>query len=317
MNYKHLSQIERYQIYSLMKANQSITQIAEQLGRHKSTISRELGRNEGCRGYRPKQACELALNRSQGSRNAREVEPWVKREADVLLGLQWSPEQIAGKLPVSHETLYLHVYADKANGGKLWKNLRCQKQKRKRYAGGQDRRGQIPNRRPLSERPGHIEDRKQVGHWEGDTVIGANHKQAIVTVVERKSGYAVIAKVENKTADLVSAAIVNRLKPFGGKVKTLTFDNGKEFCGHGKIDEALGSTSYFARPFASWERGSNENFNGLLRQYVPKKRSMESITDEEIRMIENRLNNRPRKRLGFRTPSEVFHQSLRRVALRP
>ena len=317
MNYKHLSQIERYQIYSLMKANQSITQIAEQLGRHKSTISRELGRNEGCRGYRPKQACELALNRSQGSRNAREVEPWVKREADVLLGLQWSPEQIAGKLPVSHETLYLHVYADKANGGKLWKNLRCQKQKRKRYAVGQDRRGQIPNRRPLSERPGHIEDRKQVGHWEGDTVIGANHKQAIVTVVERKSGYAVIAKVENKTADLVSAAIVNRLKPFGAKVKTLTFDNGKEFCGHGKIDEALGSTSYFARPFASWERGSNENFNGLLRQYVPKKRSMESITDEEIKMIENRLNNRPRKRLGFRTPAEVFHQSLRRVALRP
>ena len=317
MNYKHLSQIERYQIYSLMKANQSITQIADQLGRHKSTISRELGRNEGCRGYRPKQACELALKRSQGSRNAREVEPWVKREADVLLGLQWSPEQIAGKLPVSHETLYLHVYADKANGGKLWKNLRCQKQKRKRYAGGQDRRGQIPNRRPLSERPGHIEDRKQVGHWEGDTVIGANHKQAIVTVVERKSGYAVIAKVENKTADLVSAAIVNRLKPFGKKVKTLTFDNGKEFCGHGKIVEALGSTSYFARPFASWERGSNENFNGLLRQYVPKKRSMESITDEEIRMIENRLNNRPRKRLGFRTPSEVFHQSLRRVALRP
>jgi len=317
MNYKHLSQIERYQIYSLMKANQTITQIAAQLGRHKSTISRELGRNEGCRGYRPKQACELALNRSQGSRNAREVEPWVKREADVLLSLQWSPEQIAGKLPVSHETLYVHVYADKAKGGKLWKNLRCQKQKRKRYAGGQDRRGQIPNRRPLSERPAHVEDRKHVGHWEGDTVIGANHKQAIVTVVERKSGYAVIEKVANKTADLVSAAIVKRLKPFGTKVKTLTFDNGKEFCGHGKIDKALGSTSYFARPFASWERGSNENFNGLLRQYVPKKRAMESITDEEIKMIEHRLNNRPRKRLGFRTPSEVFHQSLSRVALRP
>ena len=317
MNYKHLSQIERYQIYSLMKANQSIPQIAEQLGRHKSTISRELGRNKGCRGYRPKQACELALNRSQGSCNAREVEPWVKREADVLLDLQWSPEQIAGKLSVSHETLYLHVYADKANGGKLWKNLRCQKQKRKRYAGGQDRRGQIPNRRPLSERPGHIEDRKQVGHWEGDTLIGANHKQAIVTVVERKSGYVMNAKVENKTADLVSAAIVNRLKPFGAKVKTLTFDNGKEFYGHGKIDEALGSTSYFARPFASWEQGSNENINGLLRQYVPKKRSMESITDEEITMIKNRLNNRPRKRLGFRTPAEVFHQSSRRIALRP
>jgi IS30 family transposase len=137
-----------------------------------------------------------------------------------------------------------------------------------------------------------------------------------VTVVDRKSGYAVIAKVENKTADLVGAAIVDRLKPFGTKVKTLTFDNGKEFCGHGKIDEALGRISYFARPFASWERGSNENFNGLVRKYVPKKRSMESITDEEIRMIENRLNNRPCKRLGFRRSAGVFHQSLRRDALR-
>ena len=136
-------------------------------------------------------------------------------------------------------------------------------------------------------------------------------------MVERKSGYAVIAKVKNKTAVLVGTAIVDRLKLFGTKVKTLTFDNGKEFCEHSKIDEALGSTSYFARPFASWERGSNENFNGVMRQYVPKKRSMESITDEEIKMIENRLNKRPRKRLGFRTLSEVFSQSLRRFALCP
>ena len=230
--------------------------------------------------------------------------------------LKWSPEQIAGKLPVSHETLYLHVYADKDHGGNLWKNLRCQKQKRKRYASGRDRRGQIPNRRPLSERPAHIEGRKQVGHWECDTVIGANHKQAIVTVVERKSGFAVMAKVSNKTADLVGSAIIDALTPFEARVKTLTYDNGKEFCGHAKIDAALGSTGYFARPFASRERGSNENFNGLLRQYVPKKRQMTSITDEEIKMIENRLNNRPRKRLGFRTPAEVFHQSLSRVALR-
>lgn len=201
-------------------------------------------------------------------------------------------------------------------GGKRWKNLRCQKQKRKRYASGLDRRGQIPNRRPLSERPLHIEDRKQVGHWECDTVIGANHKQAIVTLVERKSGYAVIARVSNKTSDLVGAAIIKALKPFEARVKTLTYDNGKEFCGHAEFDKALGSTGYFARPFASWERGSNENFNGLLRQYIPKKRAMANITDEEIRMIENRLNNRPRKRLGFRTPAEVFHQSLFRVAHR-
>lgn len=316
MNYKHLSQIERYQIHSLMKAQHNITQIAELLRRDKSTISRELRRNAGCRGYRAKQACELACKRAESSRNASTLAPWVKEQARVLLRLQWSPEQISGKLPVSHESLYQQVYADKAQGGSLWKNLRCQKKKKKRYASGRDRRGQIPNRRPLSERPAHIEERLQVGHWECDTVIGANHKQAIVTVVERKSGYAVIAKVSNKTSDLVGAAIIKALKPFEVRVKTLTYDNGKEFCGHAKIDQALGSTGYFARPFASWERGSNENFNGLLRQYVPKKRQMENITDEEIKMIENRLNNRPRKRLGFRTPAEVFHQSMSRVALR-
>ena len=299
-----------------MKAGHNIKQIADLLSRSKSTISRELHRNTGSRGYRPKQACELSRLRALGSRNAALVAPWVMEQATALLELQWSPEQIAGKLPVSHETLYQHVYADKAKGGKLWKNLRCQKQKRKRYASGLGRRGQIPNRRPLSERPLHIENRKQVGHWECDTVIGANHKQAIVTVVERKSGYAVIAKVSNKTSDLVGAAIIKVLKPFEARVKTLTYDNGKEFCGHAEIDQALGSTGYFARPFASWERGSNENFNGLLRQYVPKKRAMANITDEEIRMIENRLNNRPRKRLGFKTPAEVFHQSLSRVALR-
>jgi IS30 family transposase len=299
-----------------MKAQHNITQIARLLGRDKSTISRELRRNAGCRGYRAKQACELACKRSESSRNANTLAPWVKEQASELLRLQWSPEQIAGKLPVSHESLYLHVYADKAHGGTLWKNLRCQKQKRKRYASGRDRRGQIPNRRPLSERPAHIEGRQQVGHWECDTVIGAAHKQAIVTVVERKSGYAVMAKVSNKTADLVGAAIIQALNPLKARVKTLTYDNGKEFSGHAEIDKALGSTGYFARPFASWERGSNENFNGLLRQYVPKKRQMASITNEEIKMIENRLNNRPRKRLGFRTPAEVFHQSLSRVALR-
>ena len=247
MNYKHLSQIERYQIASLMKAQHSITQIASLIGRHKPTISRELRRNAGSRGYRPKQASELAIERSKQSRNAYTVAPWVKEQASALLRLQWSPEQVASRLPVSHETLYQHVYADKTQGGNLWKNLRCQKQKRKRHASGRDRRGQIPNRRPLSERPAHIEGRRIVGHWECDTVIGANHKQAIVTVVERKSGYAVMAKVSNKTADLVSHPIIKALTPFEARVKTLTYDNGKEFCGHALIAEALKSTGYFAK----------------------------------------------------------------------
>ena len=316
MNYKHLSQVERYQIYALMKAGHDQTQIAKLLDRHKSTISRELSRNRGLKGYRPKQACATAAKRSEKSRNAATMLPWVAEQAACLLRLQWSPEQIAGKLPVSHETLYQHVYSDKSRGGTLWKNLRCQKQKRKRYAGGRDRRGQIPHRRPLSDRPVHIELRKQVGHWECDTVIGANHKGAIVTMVERKSGFSVIVKVSQKTSELVSRAIIEGLRPYMVRVITLTYDNGKEFAGHIQIDQALNSTSYFARPFASWERGSNENFNGLLRQYVPKKRSLNTVTEDEITMIQNRLNNRPRKRLGFKTPAEVFNQSLKRVAHR-
>jgi IS30 family transposase len=231
MNYKHLSQIERYQIHSLMKAEHNITQIARLLGRDKSTFSRELRRNAGCRGYKAKQACELACKRSDSSRNANTLAPWVKEQASALLRLQWSPEQIASKLPVSHESLYLHIYADKAHGGTLWKNLRCQKQKRKRCAIGRDRRGQIPNLSPLSERPAHIEVRQKVGHWECDTVIGANHKQAIVMVVERKSGYAVMAKVSNKTADLVGAAIIEALNPLKARVKTLTLTTAKNLAG--------------------------------------------------------------------------------------
>ena len=155
-----------------------------------------------------------------------------------------------------------------------------------------------------------------MGHRECDSVIGASHKGAVVTMFERMSGYAFIAKVPNKTSALVSSAIVSNLKPFAIRVKTLTYDNGKEFVGHSLIDQELNSTAYFARLFASWERGSNENLNGLLRQYIPKKRNMSTVSDEEIRMIQNRLNNRPRKRLGFKIPAEVLHQSLKRVALR-
>jgi len=180
-----------------------------------------------------------------------------------------------------------------------------------------NRRGKICVRGPLGQRPAHMDNRFQVGHWKYATVIGANHDQAVVMVVEWKSGCAVKAKVSSKTSALVASAIIEALKPFEARVKTLPYGNGKEFIGHAKIDETLGSTGYFARPFASCERGTNENFNGLLRQNVPKSRHMTNITDEEIKMIENKLNNRPRKRLGLRTLAEVFHQSLSPVALRP
>jgi len=316
MSYKHLSQTERYQIHALLKANLTYSEISNILGRHKSTISREISRNTGKRGYRPAQAEQLCQQKVQASRNARVTHPLVREQISHYLHLQWSPEQIASTLPVSHETVYRYVYADKTRGGTLWQHLRSQKKRRKRYASGRDRRGQIIGRRPIADRPASVETRSHVGHWEGDTVIGAAHKHAIVTLVERKSGYAVIAKVDRKTAELVRQAIIDKLEPLLCLVKTITFDNGKEFADHALIDQALNSTSYFAQPYASWQRGSNENYNGLLRQYVPKKRKLSTVTDEELKMIQNLLNHRPRKRLGFKTPYQVFHESLKRVALR-
>ena len=150
----------------------------------------------------------------------------------------------------------------------------------------------------------------------GRTVIGAAHQHAIVTLVERKSGFAVVTKVERKTSEQVSAAIIKPLEPVASRVKTITFDNGKEFAGNRRINESLGSTAYFVDPFASWQRGSNENFNGLLRQYIPKKRRLSTVSDVELKIIEDLLNHRPRKRLRFKIPHQVFHESLNRVALR-
>jgi IS30 family transposase len=180
-----------------MKDGKIQTQIAKLMDRHKSTISREIWRITGNQGYRPRQACLLAEERSLGSRNATQITAgdWSKA-VDCLLA-QWSLVQIANQVGISHETIYRHVYADKAAGGSLYQQVRCQKKRKKRYASGRDRRDQLVGRRPISERPAHIEARTQVGHWEGDAVIGAHHKQAVVTLVERKSGYAVIAKVEH------------------------------------------------------------------------------------------------------------------------
>ena len=211
MTYHHLSRVERYQISALLKEGLTQSQIAANLSRNKSTISREITRNSGFRGYRPRQASFLAEDRSLNSHNARQIESSDWLSVKNYLKVQWSPEQIAAEVPISHETIYRHIYADKALGGVLYRQLRCQKKRRKRYAGGRDRRGQIIGRRPISERPAHIEERRQIGHWEGDTVIGKGHKQAIVSLVERKSGYAVLVKVKNKTADLVSNAIIDRL----------------------------------------------------------------------------------------------------------
>ena len=306
MNYTHLTQEERYQIYALKKAGVKPGKIAEVLERSCSTISRELTRNRGKRGYRPKQA--QALSEARRALNARRIDEATWTFAQERLLEQWSPEQISVHAAISPETVYQRIYADKRAGGSLWKNLRCQKQRRKRY-GKVERRGTIPNRLSIEERPAIVETRSRIGDWEADTVIGKNHRQALVSLVERKSGFTLIRKVERKTSLAVSQAMIGLLKPHRKKVHTITSDNGREFAAHQEIASRLKADFYFAHPYASWERGTNENTNGLIRQYFPKNRDFTTITQQEIETAMERLNNRPRKRLGYKTPSQVFFNS--------
>lgn len=306
MNYTHITQEERYQIYALSKAGHKQYEIAELLERSRSTISRELARNMGGRGYRPKQAHSMAVERR--AMNARTIDDATWQFAQDRLLEQWSPEQISGHADISPETVYQRVYADKQLGGLLWKNLRCQKKRKKRY-GVMERRGTIPNRLSIEDRPAIVETRSRIGDWEADTVIGKNHRQAIVSIVERKSGFTLIHKVERKTALAVSQAMIGLLKPHQKKVHTITSDNGREFAGHEEIASGLKADFYFAHPYSSWERGTNENTNGLIRQYFPKNRDFTTITQQEIDTAMERLNNRPRKRLGYQTPNQVFFKS--------
>ena len=310
MNYTHLTQEERYQIYALKRAGHGQSEIASVLNRSASTISRELRRNGGERGYRPKQAHSLARERQAS--NARQIDEATWRIAQAKLREDWSPEQISHHVAISHETVYQRIYADKKAGGTLWRHLRCQKQRKKRY-GKTDRRGVIPNRQSIELRPLIVEERSRIGDWEADTIIGKNHKQAIVSLVERKSGFTLIRKVEHKTALAVSDVMIKLLRPHRSRVLTITSDNGREFAAHKTISKQLGASFYFAHPYASWERGTNENTNGLIRQYFPKNRDFTTITQREINMAMERLNNRPRKRLDYQTPSQLFFSS--RVAL--
>lgn len=303
MNYTHITQEERYQIYALKKAGMNQTKIAEILGRSASTISRELRRNRGLRGYRPHQAHVKSLERR--AINARRIDADTWELVREKLQEEWSPEQISGQFSISHETVYLHVYADKRNGGVLWKRLRCQKQRKKRY-GKIDHRGIIPHRLSIDDRPCIVETRQRVGDWEADTIIGKRHQMALVSLVERKSGLTLIQRVRRKTAEEVSDAMIQLMQPLKDHVMTITSDNGREFAGHEAVANALSADFYFAHPYASWERGTNENTHGLIRQYFPKDRDFRTITDEEINTAMRRLNHRPRKRHGFKSPHQVF-----------
>jgi IS30 family transposase len=305
-----LTQEERYQIYALLKAGHTQTEIARVIGRDKSTISRELRRNQGKRGYRPKQAQQKAQQRRQEAVRSRITEAqWTR--VDELLREDWSPEQVSEwlaseeDLHVSHEWLYQHIYADKRQGGDLYKHLRCQKLRRKRY-GSYDRRGQIKDRVSIEERPAVVERRSRIGDWEADTVIGRPGGAVLVTLVERKTRHSVFVLAPDKSAEAVKEAIVNALQPLAAQVKTITYDNGKEFAYHTAVAEALDAKGYFAHPYHSWERGLNENTNGLIRQYLPKGMSFDSLTQADIQRIMIKLNNRPRKCLGYKTPNQVM-----------
>lgn len=311
MSYTQLTHEQRYQIYALLKIGHNRTEIAEVIGSHKSTISRELHRNCGQRGYRPKQAHFLAIGRRYHRRVR--IQPVTWKMIKGKLKLDWSPEQISGwlsrthALHVSHEWIYQYILMDKLMGGQLYKHLRCKKKRRKRY-GGADRRGQLPNRVSIEQRPEIVQQRQRIGDWEVDTIIGKGHHQAIVTLTERKSRFALLRKVEQRTADQVSRAMIDLLKPVSDRVHTLTADNGKEFAEHERIARELKVDFFFAHPYAAWERGSNENMNGLIRQYIPKNCDFTSIGEIEVELVMDRLNNRPRKCLGFMSPLEKFFE---------
>jgi transposase, IS30 family len=312
--YQQLTLEQRYQIYALRKAGWAQAAIAAEIGVHPATVSRELARNTGQRGYRAKQAQERAQARQQQRARRPRIAAAVWTLVTAQLRQQWSPEQISGWLArvhqtrLSHERIYLYVYADMRAGGTLYQHLRCQKQRRKRY-GARDRRGQIANRRSIDERPAIVDQRQRLGDWEADTIVGKGHHQALVSLTERKSKLTLLAKVEHATAEAVSAAMIQLLSQVGAPVKTITSDNGREFARHEVVAAALQAQFYFAHPYHSWERGLNENTNGLVRQYFPKGSDFGPITDAQVQAVMARLNHRPRKTLDFCTPHQVFYNS--------
>jgi IS30 family transposase len=317
--YSQLTREQRYQIYALLKAGHNQTEIARIIKVHKSTISRELRRNRGLRGYRPKQAHRFALNRRKKAWYRIEGSAWTLIE--VLIRQDWSPEQISGwlrknyRIQISHEWIYQYVIKDKHAGGDLHRHLRCQKKRKKRY-GSYDRRGRLKNRVSIDERPAIVDTRQRLGDWEVDTLIGKGHRHAIVSLTERKSRLALLRMVERKTAQAVADAVIELLRSLPVRTHTVTADNGKEFGDHEQIAHDLRADVYFAHPYSSWERATNENMNGLIRQYFPKKRSFATITENEIEFVMERLNNRPRKCLGFKSPNQVFFNHSSVVALR-
>lgn len=327
--YKHLDQQLRYQIYVLRRKGSTQKEIANLLDVHPSTICREIARNRGKKGYWPIQAHQKAtIRKSKANRsNARKCNPSLRVVVFSKISKdKWSPKQISesirrGFIPeaqglgtISSETIYKWVMEDKLSGGSVFTGLRRKKKKYNRRLKPNAGRGFIPGRRDIEDRPQHIENRQEFGHWEADTVIGTQAKgEVIVTVVERKSRKVLAGKASSKSSEDVTKTLLKLLDPVKDSVKTITFDNGKEFAKHSFIDEILGCTSYFAKPYHSWERGSNEHFNGLLRQFIPKGVPIENFSDDLIEEAIELINTRPMALHDFLCADTIFEKE--RLAL--
>jgi transposase, IS30 family len=317
MMYRQLTSEERYMLAALRRQGLNQSQIALSLGRHRSTVCREVSRNSTRADGRYRAFTAQERTNGRRSRSRRNLRFSVADFAVVeeLLCRQWSPEQVSGHLGrlghlrISHETIYRYVWRDKRAGGVLYTHLRgARKQRRKRY-GSYDSRGRLAGKRLISERPAIVETRRQLGHWEIDTVMGAGSKDCIVTLVERKSGLLLIGKLEDRTTASLNRRVIRLISRHQGAFETITSDNGTEFHHYERIEARTKATFYFARPYHSWERGSNENANGLIRQYLPKGTSMAGLSQQHCNSIARQLNQRPRKRLGFKTPLECYYES--------
>lgn len=310
MSYQQLTEGRRYQISALLERGISVAEIARTVKCHRSTIYRELKRASHSQCYCPDKAHLRSIHLRRYSRKYRI--PWQRIEfIEFLIEKDWSPEQIANVLtaigqPVSHEWIYRYIAKDKRQGGKLYRHLR---QGHKRYRRGkQDKAPAIKNAISIDERPSIVEDRERFGDWEIDTVLGKHGTGAMVTILERKTRFYLVKKVDSKSAADVTRATIELLEPYKDYVLTITADNGREFAGHESIAKALDAKVYFAHPYSSWERGANENANGLLRQYIKKGTDLRTVTDADIAFALSRINNRPRKCLEFKQPSVIFNQ---------
>jgi len=322
MRYHQITSAERHTLATFRKQHRSRAEIAAMMGRHRSTIYRELKRN--CcsydEGYRHERADDQArLRRTRSRRNRRlTTEHWQLIEQ--LTRQDLSPEQISGflqrhrTLAVSHETIYKRIWWDKKQGGTLYRHLRQRTKYRKRY-GTYEKRGKVTGKRHISERPAAAESRRQIGHWEMDTVVGKGGNHCVVTLVERVTGCVLIGKLHRRTVAALNRRLLEMIRSLPHLFKTITADNGTEFHGYRQIERLTGTNIYFATPYHSWERGTNENTNGLIRQYLPKGDSMRRLTQARCDEIARILNNRPRKRHRFYTPIEVLNRRRPKLSL--